>query len=175
MTTHPGSDISSEDVDHAVAILQRLKPGFLPFPIFNEVARLTVLPIVDIVPIRRENGVTQVLLTQREEDDPFWPGMWHNPGTVVRATDSGDYTDAFARVIESELGIEKPAVIKYAAHLFHHTNRGAESSRIYWAELPEQPRHGKYFSIDNLPKDVIQSHLAVLEAAVKAYSRHRKD
>src|ERR1700722_3027250 len=99
--------LNETELTVVVESLKKLEPGFLPYPLFQEMARLIALPIVDVVPVRRgQNGRIEVLLTQRKSYDAFWPNMWHNPGTVVRATDEdSDYVDAARRVFRDELDV----------------------------------------------------------------------
>src|SRR5207248_4789571 len=75
--------------------LSKLQPGRLPLDVFLEVARLTVTPVIEIVPICRQDGILRVLLMKRSDDDPIWAGLWHTPGTVIRAFDEtlGDGID----------------------------------------------------------------------------------
>jgi len=167
--------LTSEEVNLVTTIMEKLKPGFLPFPIFNQVARLVVMPIIDVVPVRKDaSGNVEVLLTQRENNDPLWPDMWHNPGTVVRATDHpNDYIDAFTRIFKDELGIAAVGQLKptFVTDLFHHTRRGAEATRIYWLELTEEPRIGTFFDVHKLPDNTIETHIQIIHAAAEAFQQ----
>ncbi len=92
---------SPEEIKQASDILARLDPGRLPLDIFIEVARLTVTPIIEVVPLRKnKDGKTEVLLTERDASDSIWAGMLHTPGTVIRANDSdSNNLDAFQRIL----------------------------------------------------------------------------
>lgn len=157
--------ISDEEISQVASLLSRFEPGFLPLPIFLEITRLTVASIVELVPLSLNNGKVEVFLIQREDSDQLWPGEWHNPGTVVRATDTpGSYTDALQRIFRDELNTQyhEPT---FVAPLLHKTRRGSESARIYWVELDQTPPAGQYFPINALPADTIQSHRKVAELA----------
>lgn len=41
-----------EEVTQAAGLLSKLQSGFLPFSIFHRITRLTVLPVVEVVPLR---------------------------------------------------------------------------------------------------------------------------
>lgn len=87
------------------ALLSSMEPGFLPYDIFVQIARLVVLSIIEFVPLRKnKNGNIEVLLLSRGMDDPIWPGELHTPGTVVRPTDTqGGMYLAFERILDDEL------------------------------------------------------------------------
>jgi hypothetical protein len=161
------------DIELAAAVdsLRKLEPGFLPYPIFQEIARLVVLPIVELVPVRKGlDGGIEVLLTQRDPDDPFWPGMWHNPGTVVRATDaSGDYDGPLKRIWQDELGLAQAPEVHFVDGFLHRTRRGSESTRVYWAELLDRPKNGTFFAAAALPANTIKSHIKIIQAAASTY------
>lgn len=171
MSKHPTTP-TDQEISDITKLLEKLNAGFLPYPIFQEVARLVVMPIIDIVPVRHtESGSVEVLLTQREADDPFWPGMWHNPGTVVRASDKDPgYADAFRRVFIDELGLDDVQEPHFVTGFLHQTRRGSESTRVYWVELHGTPRVGDYFDITRLPKETIESHIGLIGLAAQAFS-----
>lgn len=165
------ASLSPADIKEVIQLLQKLQPGFLPFPIFNAICRLVVTAIVELVPLRRTpDGRTEVLLTQREADDPFWPRKWHNPGTVIRSTDI-DEAAALARVLQNELQLplDNTPGPTYAGHLFHSTIRGAEATQVYYIELAENPPTGTFYDVEQLPEDMIESHVKVVHKAVQAF------
>lgn len=162
---------TENEIADASRVLQKLQPGFLPRPIFEEIARLVVLSIIDVVPVRKsKNGSTEVLLTQRESRDHFWPDMWHNPGTVIRPTDDDSgYADALNRVFADELGVMPAPEAHFVTGFLHKTRRGSESTLVYWAELLDTPRNGTFFEVKSLPPATIQSHIDIIQTAAKAY------
>src|SRR5580704_17304344 len=83
----PYESMDDNEVNQTTNLLKKLEPGFQPYPIFEQIARIVVLPIVELIPLRMHNGTLQVLLIQRAADDEYWPNLWHTPGTVVRSTD----------------------------------------------------------------------------------------
>ncbi|HSX07389.1 MAG TPA: hypothetical protein VLG11_00685 [Candidatus Saccharimonadales bacterium] len=159
---------SDEEVKAAAQVLQKLEPGFLPFPIFHEVARLTTTPIVEIVPLRTHQGRTEILLLKREADDPVWPGKLHAPGTVLRATDT--LQSALKRVCDDELQGVQVTEPKFVTNILHHSGRGMEAPQIYWVEvLGDASGVGQFYDADDLPEDLVRSQLDFIPQAVRAY------
>ncbi len=151
--------------------LKTYKPGFLPYDIFLETCRLTVTAIVDIIPLMREDGITKVLLTKREENDKFWPNKYHAPGCVLLATDKeSSFDDAFDRILKKELGLKniksKPQLYK---HYFRQTERGREFVMAHWIELKIKPAIGELFTLDKLPQNIIESQIEEIQEAVKSF------
>lgn len=170
---------TAEDIQKAASILAKFKPGYLPNPLFREIARLVTTSIVEVVPLHRgENGKLQVLLVKRDADDPFWANQFHVPGTVVLATDQkGVFDDAFRRIFEVELGnitvVEKPVIF---APMHRESARGSEVAFLHWALVEGEPKdgaHGRYFNVEDLPtKEVVLFTNEVVEDAVKAFEAY---
>lgn len=148
-----------EEVSQLENLLKKLEPGFLPLPVFLQVCRLTVTPVVEVVPLRiNKKGKVEVLLLQREADDRYWPGQWHTPGTVMRSTDkSGSYEDAFRRIFKYEMlgtKVGKPVFVNYE---FAKYKRGKTIQAIYWVEvLEDHPKIGIFSDIDHLPVNIVE-------------------
>lgn len=151
--------------------LSRLEPGFLPFEIFHQVARLAVLPIVEIVPLRTTaDGTVEVLLLEREASDPLFAGQLHTPGCVVLATDKpGSFETAFQRLMLGELQGVRTNEPVYVTQLLHHSGRGMESTHVYWIEVYGEPTAGAFYHVDNLPTNFMPSQLDFLPQAVASY------
>ncbi len=166
--------LQDDEVKQVAELLAKLKPGFWPRPIFNEVTRIAAMPIVEIVPLRLRDGKPEVLLMQREADDPVWPGELHTPGTVVRATDLqgsvGNFDHIFARLLDGEMGGTQIAGKPYFVEmLLHDSGRGTEVSQIYWVEVVGEPAAGKFCPTDALPQTFVASQKDFLAAAVKSF------
>lgn len=161
-------NISKSEIRNVVEGLEKLQPGLLPFEIFHAVTRVVATPIIELVPIRRnEDNQPEVLLVRRDADDPVWPNQLHVPGTVIRGSDEeGSFKDAFGR-ISKELGgiaLEDPTLVK---NIIHHSGRGMEVSQIYWADISGiEQVEGEFYPADNLPDDLVQSQLDFIPEAV---------
>ncbi|MDO8503117.1 MAG: hypothetical protein Q7S60_00320 [bacterium] len=167
---------TADEIKQTALVLKKLKPGHLPFPIFKEVTRLVTTPIVEVVPLHvGEDGTLQVLLTQRNADDPFWANQFHVPGTVVLATDQkGVFDDAFKRIFSGELGnitVTREPVKFTEAH--RETARGSEVAFLYWALVEgKPPERGKYFDVEDLPTELVPFAADAIKDAVKAFKAH---
>lgn len=155
--------------------LHGLEPGFLPFPIFTEVARLVVTPCLELVCFRvGPDGTIQVLLTKRGADDPNWPNQLHSPGTVIRATDvndDGTFSSAIGRIVRQELGdMELRTAPKLVTHLFHHVKRGVEIGFVHWVVVGSAPDHCEFYDVTALPDNLIEHHYKVIATALSGYS-----
>jgi hypothetical protein len=154
-------------------LLAELEPGFLPYEIFKQVARLVVLPIIEFVPVRQKDGQVEVLLLNRSKFDDIWPGELHTPGTVIRPTDStGEIYKAFDRILNDELAGTKVSSPHYVGSILHSSKRGMEQAQVYWVEVLEEPKVGQFYQISNLPKNTMQSQTAFINQAAKNYLDH---
>lgn len=167
-------DEHTEQYAQVVETLKTLEPGLLPLEIFYEVARLAVLPAVEVVPLRVRDGVVEVFLTQRPNNDPFWPGEWHNPGAIVRPTDeSGSFTSAFKRVCNGELGLPAYSDPVFVSSWLWHCLRGSAVSLIHWLDVTDVDIRvvGQFFPVHALPTNVIQGMETIIVRAVEHYKQ----
>lgn len=154
-----------------VSLLSALKPGFLPYDVFVEIARLVVLSIIEFVPLRlNSRGEPEVLLLSRGDDDPIWPDALHTPGTVVRPTDTeGKIYLAFERILKDELKGTATSAPHYVGSNLHKSKRGMEQAQIYWVEVLGEPKIGQFYAADNLPANIMESQVAFIKHAVQNY------
>ena len=168
--------MKDEDITKTAELLKQLKPGFLPYPIFEQVARLVALPIVEFVPLRKgENGI-EVLLIARPDDDPLWPGLLHTPGTVIRATDLNEGRQenwpAFDRILNDELKGTTVGSPHYVGSILHQSKRGAEQAQLYWVEVVGMPIEGKFYEASNLPQGLIISQSIFIKACIDNFESY---
>ncbi len=157
-------------------LLSKLEPGFLPYEIFVQIARLVVLSIIEFVPLRTNNGVVEVLLLEREPDDDIWPGEVHTPGTVVRPTDSsGDIYKAFERIRQDELKGIKISNGHFVGTQLHSSRRGMEHAQIFWVEVYEDPIVGTFYPVNELPPNMMESQIDFIKLAVNSYQSERRN
>lgn len=154
-------------------LLRRLKPGFLPYDVFVELARLVVFSIIEYVPLRiNEKGEVEVLLLPRAEDDPIWPGEFHTPGTVIRPTDNeGQMYLAFDRILNDELKNTKVSKPYFVGNILHKSKRGTEQAQVYWVEVIGRPEVGEFYPVSNLPKRLIESQRKFIIQAAASFSK----
>lgn len=155
-----------------VALMKKLEPGFLPYDIFVQIARLGTLPILEFVPLRGKSGQVEVLLLHRGKDDPIWPDMEHTPGTVVRATDTEkDIYLAFDRILNDELKGTEVSGPHFVGSILHKSRRGTEHSQVYWIEVVGEPKVGKFYLANKLPANLIESQTRFIKAAVTSFKK----
>ncbi|GLY95362.1 hypothetical protein [Actinoplanes sp. NBRC 103695] len=162
----------SNDVRTLIRLLRQITPGWLPEDVFLELARITVLSIVELVPVRvSDDGEVEVLLLPRSMDDKVWPGMLHTPGTVLRPTDVS-HDAALQRIIDRELG--SPLLRDtpfFVGNQFHVVRRGTENAAVYCVELDGQPPRGAFHRSDDLPASLVETQRSTIELVVGALRR----
>lgn len=163
--------MTDDEIRQTTELLGKLQPGFLPYPIFEQLARLVALPILELVPYRLVDGRIEILLLERPSDDRFWPGLLHTPGTVIRATDLDEQNyslqAAFERLVRDELGDVELGAPMFVASLLHESKRGVEQAQVYCAELLEEPKVGKLFAVQELPANLIAGQYDFIQQVVE--------
>lgn len=167
------NSLSDKDIKTVSSIFSKIEPGPLPTEIFNQLARIMVTTTVVFVPLLYDKADRLcVLLTKRDENDTYYPNLYHPAGTVLRPTDVTIET-AFNRILVSELKNPKvrnsPVFVDY---VFDEIERGREVSLIHWIELLEKPEVGELFSIDCLPENIIQNDIPRIKLAVDHFLTH---
>jgi hypothetical protein len=163
-------NLSDEDQFLLIKLLNRCVPGKLNLEVFSAIARLTVSPAIEIVPLRKtENGI-EVLLTERPAHDPIWASKLHTPGTILRPTDD-NLSEGFKRIFNGELGIDAQTT-NFVGVSFGRSIRGPGVGLEYWAELKTVPKIGKFYNIDTLPENYIIEQKGLLDRAVAAFRSH---
>jgi hypothetical protein len=166
--------MNKEEENKLVSLLKKLKPGFLPYDIFVEMARIIALPIIEIVPFRIISGQVEVLLLSRGIKDEIWPNALHTPGTVILATDSEENNlGAFSRVFDDELKGTEATTPYYVGSRFNKSKRGAEQAQIYWVEIVGEPKAGVFYAVNDLPDSLISSQLGFISQAVDSYVKFK--
>lgn len=159
-----------------VFLLSRMSTKGMDVNVFTEIARKIVLTTVNLIVLRRNQGVLQVLLIERPTNDPCWPGKLHVPGTVIREDDRVGNPigagDPMQRLIRGELGAQLKAAPVYIGDFpVPSSDRGAEISRVFWAEMVGEPPRGRFFDIAELPyiESLIQEEIPWIIGAIEAY------
>jgi len=168
---------NDQEIEMAADILRRLPRGFLPFEIFTAFAERTVMPCLELSIFRRHGDKIEILLTQREPDDPHFPSAWHLPGGVLRATDKeGDYSSIIRRTLDGELQSEQHLLYepRFALHYFQETNRGKELVIEYFSEVAyseDSPKIGVFFPVDELPEGLLSHYKITFPKIIKAFEQ----
>lgn len=151
-----------------VNLLAQCTPGNLTPEVFEAIARVTVYPAVEFIPLREKDGEIEVLLFERPKNDIIWPSMLHTPGTILRPTDN-DMEDVFKRLYKEELmGLLMDVPISMGFHLSTNS-RGRCLLLEYLLRVKGEPNKGVFYRINNLPRNFIPEQLASLNRAVIAF------
>lgn len=159
--------LSKKQEDELVLLLNKINPGYYPLKLFHSISRLWTTTAIELVPFFIENGVLKVVLIQRQKSDMFFPGFWHNPGCVIRPTDTIDTT--FKRILESELGYSGKSDPIFVKNILHKSVRGNSLGILYWTLLNEPCKKGKLFSTDRLPKNFLSLQQKFIDCAIEDY------
>ena len=165
------SALTPQEIAEVTKLLGKLEAGELPLDIFLQFARLMVVPVIELVVLRRNGAQIEVLLTKRPDDDPIWPGLLHSPGTVIRATDRmANSQDAFQRIIAGELfNILLAGEPHFLQILFHQEKRGAALAQVYWVEATGEPPTGNFYDVTELPENLVDTQREFIQAAAQAF------
>lgn len=161
---------SQDAITDALSIL---KPGKLPLDIFNQVARLTVTPVVEIVSFyRKPDGSLYVFLLQRGPDDPLWANMYHVPGAIVSATDRpGSFLDTLQRISASKLAEYESSEPIFIDVQLCKVTRGMEVAIIYTTDLAVAPPEKSLFDPLKLPSGMIEGQEGFIKAAFRKITK----
>jgi hypothetical protein len=165
--------LNEAEIAQAVALLARLEPGYLPYPLFLQFYRLTPAPTMELIPFRRGiDGALEVLLVRRLPDDPLWPNMWHNPGVTIRANDT--HKIAMERIFRDDLqGLQATKGPVFAQNLFVYCERGTDVMQVYWVEVTGEAVTGTFWPMQQLPADIITSESDVIQQAAAHYLKEQ--
>lgn len=155
--------------------LANIPAGFLPEDLFNQIARLGVLVFLEVVALREKNGQIEVMLIERPSTDPFWAGLLHNPGTVLRPNDtSHTFSSVVKRVFNDEYGVE-PATNGpfFAGFWFDKLRRGKGFGIVSWVELTDSP-NGNYYPVNALPKNVIEGQPVYIKKCAQDFANYKR-
>jgi len=169
------------EIAQAVDTINRLPTGLLPQELFFAISHKTVLSSIELLPIRTNSkGESEILLTKRPADDPYWPNMWHIAGTILRPTDQiGNFSSAFSRLFgdEFEGQLEVIGIPQYACTEFLDTGRGRVNDRVYFVEITSKEisfPSGKFFSPNELPEDLIDHYDELIPKVYETYLKNKK-
>lgn len=147
--------------------LSKLEPGYLPEPIFQEFARLSVSGILELVPLRRNSSnQIEVLVVRRDENDPHWPGQLHTPGTMLRPTDSDDFSTAFKRVFAEIERTPEDYQVKKIDTVFHTVNRGKELAIIFAVMIEDVKDNDYWVVFDEIDSLIVSTQVNFVKNAV---------
>ena len=182
----PSIDIAAlspeQRLEIAVQVIRSSESGKIPRPVFAEIAKKLVMCTVELVPLRVRGETIDVLLTERSMDDPWWPGKWHVPGTMMFPDDEFEFHDDFSEPLERLLGkggeldggvnvIGEPVVVGPDRRVHE---RGHEFSLVHYVQVSGESEEGRFFPAEKLPESVpgrgmIDFQVGFIQRAVKRF------
>jgi len=124
--------------------------------LFNAIARVSVTTACEAVILRKnELGETEVFLTKRENHEAY-AGQEHCPGSVVRPYENIEHV--FERIGKNEIGARITKRIFMGVISNKIEKRGHFLQLIFKAELSNEPQYGRWYTIENLPSNIISFH-----------------
>jgi hypothetical protein len=165
--------MSDDEIYQLTELLKKLEPGFQPYPVFEQIARIITLPVYELVPLREsKDGELEILLLNRGPDDPYWPNMLHTPGTVMRASDvqgGGENQTSHQRIVNDELQGTQLGSSHFVCNVLHESKRGTEQAQVFWAEVIGEPKVGNFYPVSDLPEILIDSQKHFIQAVIDDY------
>jgi hypothetical protein len=137
----------------------------IPLEAFYAFCESFISPVVDIVPYRTKDNISEILLIYRK--DKYYDGF-HLPGSVIVPGRTSKETLQF--VIDKELG-DKADIGKISLMEVMDTmkgkgigldERGQDLKLFYTCEVKGEVMEGEWFSKNNLPKNIIPEHQEVV-------------
>ncbi len=167
-------DEEREYLKHLRRRLQDVEQGIRCGPeTFEAEMRLNLCPTACELVIGRQVerpgkhlGEVEVLLFQRPDNDPHYPGLWHSPGTIYAGGPVGETDEeALARLVEKELHPARLVRVQLVGTInswigrLPPTNRASMRGAVFLGEIEGEAPGGKWFKFWDLPKvPLVESH-----------------
>lgn len=161
----------SVDIPQLAALIQELEAwiathdGMLPQEAFELLPRVIPQACIELAVIKIIDGAPHILLVPRPEDDVYWPGELHVPGTVLWAR--GGHEAMLARLAE-EIGVPElkwswlePVDVYVTSH--EERERGACWHDIRLLRVASAFKAQTFYPLSALPDRIIAHHLPILE------------
>lgn len=168
--------LSAEELKQLIALLKRVR---FPVPpdLFQAWCAAFSTTAIELVVFTPEG---KVFLLPRPEDDPWFAGEVHGPGTVILPIDLSKQTvleRLMRREIGGEKGLTRPQLIDWfvfpRGNGAHENPRGHEVGILFGSvytgtEIPEGVTLG---DPENLPENIIVFHRDLIAAAYEWFKR----
>jgi len=163
---------TTKDTETLKALLARL-PSPKPYAAFHALCGCMVTVAYELVVLRRnKEGLIEVLLTRRPDDDPDWPIHWHYPGSVIRPGDTS-LDDVLARILAEEVQDRLKGRPGFVGPLLTHFERGPILQLIHLGVSDGEPQHGTFFNVEDLPLPFVEKQRPGLALALQAFKNLR--
>ena len=154
------STIDNSSESQLLALINQCEPGQLPLSLFNSLAKLVVISVIEVVVYSDVGSVDNVLLLKRSDDDEFWPNQYSVPGKIMSP---GDIRYSFPQIVVSicenygcEIGHNIPEVVSFQ---LVETKRGVEFVLLYKIKaINTKSAKGEYYATNDLPLSILTEH-----------------
>ena len=138
----------------------------LPRPVFDGWVENLPTVALELAFIRTvDSGRREIFMARRGENDPFWPGEWHIPGTIVRQNEP--IRVAYQRLIASEASeVNAIGQLRFVTYQEfpkgegpNQCKRGHEIGLLHLVELTRgNLQGGTFFPLTKIPAKTIGFH-----------------
>lgn len=162
-------DVSEDAVSRAVALLLDLIPRGEKIPeLFYALLKHAPWPSTESVALREGPDSPEVYLTQRPEEDPYYPGQWHCPGRMLRNMETIE--EALRGLAEEEYGVSFDQCFLVEASIPPDQERNQALLLIHLVTLTGEPtKKGQWFPVDKLPEPMVAVHRDVIIPMALSY------
>jgi hypothetical protein len=176
----PETSYTPEEIERAAQVITGSfeELGRWPTPIFLAFCNTAFGDTVELIVTKP--GTDEILLTQREADDPYFANHWHIPGVMLALGDREEesrYPDAIdnaaLRARDELEGTRITPMVRLSPQWLHQlpriSKRGGEISTFYGAYLiDEEPKVGQMFNVHALPEPMLYNHRDIAVRAPEA-------
>lgn len=173
--------VRKSDQQQFLRLMKRLlhewrKGKLLPIEIFESVLKFCLVHVsVEMVFLRRRKidgrWRVQVFLKERETERAYH-GLWHSPGSYIRQGER--FTDVIRRIERDEVGPARVGRRRFAGVInYLDRKRGHTVSPVFVCRLIGTPKTGRWFDVNNLPKNFVPIHHDLLRLATMRNGRLR--
>lgn len=131
--------LSEKESQTLIQLLNKWEGGPLSPELFDALGRIIPQVAIEMNVVREGTNGPELVLIYRDEHDIHWPGMLHQPGTILRNSDFiGEPIDprasAYKRLLQNEIRHELMNVQDLGT-IYRVLARGAEIVHVFYAEL----------------------------------------
>ena len=167
--------LTSDEEKFFVELMDRLAfwKRNLPLQVFFAWLRNFYANSAECAVLRNNDGVIEILLKQRDADDPFYSLMWHMPGTICLP--GRNLKKMVKLCYAKEIFEENPVLSDKIAeraefvHLWDRLDepRGQTWQFLHVVELTHDEcleiKRGRFFGLHELPGNLVKSHIRMTD------------
>lgn len=160
--------LSEDEIRLCAMLMRRVKfEPYAPLEIFMAWESSFYDNAVELAVIKKGTNGIEILLTQREHDDPFYPGEYHVPGAII--IPGKRIRDTLTNLIDREVGVDigQPIPVQLFEFLKAERPRGQGFCFLHMALVSDEVaagiERGAFFSIDELPAPMLEQSVVMIK------------